>query len=271
MILESKKVPYVAIDITDPSQEEAKEYMTSTAVPKPNAKVPVTPQIFNEADYCGDFDQLDMANECDTLGDFLKLSDEEKKSIKIGITGILPEDRKKAQEEQKNLVESAQLTNGVTAREDSGEKTTNGEAAPAEEPAAVAADAEDSSSAAPLEEPEAVTATQEQQSPPPAPVNSDTPAAQERNQQQPLQRNHQQQPLQQRVHLPLTTMVRQRLQWMLRARKKRDRSSTSDVLTIFRRTQKPTLNEYCLLGTSLSRRCAQETHPTPNSLAQLHR
>ncbi|KAA0188274.1 hypothetical protein HAZT_HAZT000265 [Hyalella azteca] len=53
MILESKNIPYVAIDITDPSQEEAKEYMTTTAVPKPNAKVPVTPQIFNEADYCG--------------------------------------------------------------------------------------------------------------------------------------------------------------------------------------------------------------------------
>lgn len=53
MILESKNIPYVAIDITDPSQEEAKDYVVTTAIPKPNAKVPVTPQIFNEADYCG--------------------------------------------------------------------------------------------------------------------------------------------------------------------------------------------------------------------------
>lgn len=116
MILESKNIPYVAIDITDPSQEEAKEYVVKTAIPKPNAKVPVTPQIFNEADYCGDFDQLDMSNECDTLGDFLKLSDDEKKVIKIGITGILPEERQKAAQQQKQATnEASLLTNGVNA------------------------------------------------------------------------------------------------------------------------------------------------------------
>lgn len=63
-----------------------------------------------------------MANECDTLGDFLKLSDEEKKTIKIGITGILPQDRKKAAEEAAAAASAAtavpspvapQLTNGV--------------------------------------------------------------------------------------------------------------------------------------------------------------
>jgi len=53
MILESKKIPYTAIDITDPGQEEAKDYMVTNATPKPNAKVPVTPQLFNEAEYCG--------------------------------------------------------------------------------------------------------------------------------------------------------------------------------------------------------------------------
>ena len=53
MILESKNIPYVAIDITDPGQEEAKDYMLAQASPKPGGKVPVPPQIFNEADYCG--------------------------------------------------------------------------------------------------------------------------------------------------------------------------------------------------------------------------
>ncbi|XP_018007293.1 SH3 domain-binding glutamic acid-rich protein homolog isoform X2 [Hyalella azteca] len=164
MILESKNIPYVAIDITDPSQEEAKEYMTTTAVPKPNAKVPVTPQIFNEADYCGDFDQLDMANECDTLGDFLKLSEDEKKLIKIGITGILPEDRKKAQERQKE--DPAPLANGVPARESSVEK--NGDLAAAPEEAAV----EEASSPATEEAPQSSDAPSEEPVPPEAEVLS---------------------------------------------------------------------------------------------------
>ncbi|XP_045124885.1 SH3 domain-binding glutamic acid-rich protein homolog isoform X2 [Portunus trituberculatus] len=104
MILESKNIPFTTIDITDPGQEDSKEYMNENAKPKGNNKVPVTPQIFNEAEYCGDFDDLDMANENDELGEFLRLTDEEKKRIKIGITGILPEERAKQQ-----------MTNGVTA------------------------------------------------------------------------------------------------------------------------------------------------------------
>lgn len=53
MILESKKIPYTIIDITDPANEDSKDYMVETAPPKEGCKVPVTPQIFNEADYCG--------------------------------------------------------------------------------------------------------------------------------------------------------------------------------------------------------------------------
>ncbi|MPC83151.1 SH3 domain-binding glutamic acid-rich [Portunus trituberculatus] len=53
MILESKNIPFTTIDITDPGQEDSKEYMNENAKPKGNNKVPVTPQIFNEAEYCG--------------------------------------------------------------------------------------------------------------------------------------------------------------------------------------------------------------------------
>lgn len=53
MILESKNIPFTTIDITDPGQEDSKEYMNENAKPKGNSKVPVTPQIFNEAEYCG--------------------------------------------------------------------------------------------------------------------------------------------------------------------------------------------------------------------------
>ena len=51
-----------------------------------------------------------MANECDTLGDFLKMTADEKKEIKIGITSLVPDDEKSK--------ESQPLTNGVsTSRE----------------------------------------------------------------------------------------------------------------------------------------------------------
>ncbi|XP_068243271.1 SH3 domain-binding glutamic acid-rich protein homolog isoform X1 [Palaemon carinicauda] len=117
MILESKNIPFVTIDITDPGQEDSKDYMNENAKPKGNNKIPMTPQIFNDADYCGDFDDMDMANECDTLGDFLKLTDEQKKDIKIGITSLVPDDEKSKHQD------SQPLTNGVsTSREASQEK-----------------------------------------------------------------------------------------------------------------------------------------------------
>jgi len=90
MILESKNIPCETIDITDPGQDDARIYMTENAQPKGDNKVPATPQIFNEATYCGDFEDLDAANECDEIGEFLKLTSEELKGVKIGITGILP-------------------------------------------------------------------------------------------------------------------------------------------------------------------------------------
>ncbi|XP_076031248.1 uncharacterized protein LOC143019491 [Oratosquilla oratoria] len=119
MILESKNIPYTAIDITDPGQEDAKEYMTQNATPRGQAKVPLTPQIFNEAEYCGDFEDLDMSNENDMLGEFLKLTEDEKKTIKVGITGILPEDRQKSKD---MAGQPDKLTNGMAgSREGSAE------------------------------------------------------------------------------------------------------------------------------------------------------
>lgn len=57
-----------------------------------------------------------MANETDTLGEFLKLTEAEKGAIKIGITGILPQERAKAK--QKN--ETPQLTNGISSGQEVG-------------------------------------------------------------------------------------------------------------------------------------------------------
>lgn len=40
------------------------------------------PQIFNDQEYCGDYDAFDLANEIDNLEVFLKLSPEEIPEIK---------------------------------------------------------------------------------------------------------------------------------------------------------------------------------------------
>ena len=39
-----------------------------------DSKYPLPPQIFNEDDYCGDYEDFDLANEIDELEEFLKVA-----------------------------------------------------------------------------------------------------------------------------------------------------------------------------------------------------
>lgn len=52
MILDSKNIEYVAVDITEPGKEYEKEFMQQNSKVK-EAKHPLPPQLFNENDYCG--------------------------------------------------------------------------------------------------------------------------------------------------------------------------------------------------------------------------
>lgn len=71
MILESKNVEYQVIDITEPGKEDEKEFMQLNSNAK-ESKYPLPPQIFNDEDYCGDYEDFDEANEMDELEKFLK-------------------------------------------------------------------------------------------------------------------------------------------------------------------------------------------------------
>ncbi|XP_055630858.1 SH3 domain-binding glutamic acid-rich protein homolog [Toxorhynchites rutilus septentrionalis] len=79
MILDSKHIPYTPIDITEPGQEGEKEFMqkhsdhNGSTISDPNPRHPLPPQIFNDEDYCGDYDDFDLSNEVDQLEVFLKL------------------------------------------------------------------------------------------------------------------------------------------------------------------------------------------------------
>ncbi|KAL4708353.1 hypothetical protein ACJJTC_019589 [Scirpophaga incertulas] len=109
MILDSKNIKYDVIDITEPGRETDKDFMQNNSksnggtVSDPNPRSPLPPQIFNDDEYCGDYDQFDLANEVDTLEQFLKVE-------------LPPEDTPKE--------ESEQVVNGdVTTNGDDKEKT----------------------------------------------------------------------------------------------------------------------------------------------------
>lgn len=73
MILESKNIPCEIIDITEPGKESDKEFMQQNSKPRGDQKHPLPPQIFNDDEYCGDYDDFDMANEVSELEIFLKV------------------------------------------------------------------------------------------------------------------------------------------------------------------------------------------------------
>jgi hypothetical protein len=50
----------------------------------PDPRHPLPPQVFYDQEYCGDFEQFELANEVDTLEDFLKLPPEERPQVNKG-------------------------------------------------------------------------------------------------------------------------------------------------------------------------------------------
>ncbi|XP_046391915.1 SH3 domain-binding glutamic acid-rich protein homolog isoform X2 [Ischnura elegans] len=82
MILDSKHILYDVVDITEPGKEQEKEFMQQKSNAK-DAKYPLPPQIFNEEEYCGDYEEFDLANEIDELDKFLKVTINDKKPVEI--------------------------------------------------------------------------------------------------------------------------------------------------------------------------------------------
>ncbi|XP_018319477.1 SH3 domain-binding glutamic acid-rich protein homolog [Agrilus planipennis] len=79
MILDSKNIKYEVVDIAEPGNEEAKEFMQNNSkslgatIGDANPKHALPPQVFNDEEYCGDYDLFDLANEVDEVEKFLKL------------------------------------------------------------------------------------------------------------------------------------------------------------------------------------------------------
>lgn len=97
--LESLKIEFETVDISDPSKEEEKKFMRANSKPAQEGKVPLPPQVFKDDDYCGDFDAFSEALEDNALYEFLKLAPpKEVSQASVTVTG--EEEEKKDEEER---------------------------------------------------------------------------------------------------------------------------------------------------------------------------
>ncbi|XP_037281857.2 SH3 domain binding glutamate rich protein Sh3beta [Rhipicephalus microplus] len=87
MILESIKVPFESIDITEPGKEEDRDFMKEHCK-KVDGVCTLPPHFFNEKEYCGDYEDFDQATEEDRLILFLKLDPAE---YNLNGSSIVPE------------------------------------------------------------------------------------------------------------------------------------------------------------------------------------
>lgn len=77
-ILDTNKIDYIDIDISDPKHVQEKEFLQHALATL--SKKMVLPQIFHDEHYCGDFDDVLSAVESNTLKSFLKLDDHSEKN-----------------------------------------------------------------------------------------------------------------------------------------------------------------------------------------------
>jgi hypothetical protein len=73
-VLQTRKIPYEEIDISDPAKEDDKKFMREKTPPKDGKPNVLPPQIFNDNNYCCDYEAFLDAVECNTVDEILGLS-----------------------------------------------------------------------------------------------------------------------------------------------------------------------------------------------------
>lgn len=141
MILDSKNIKYDLVDITEPGKESEKELMQTKStsngatVSDPEPRHPLPPQIFNQEEYCGDYDAFDLANEIDTLEQFLKLAPTDTTAVSTaqlelkqenGEVKAVDDENKENVEEKAESEEVGKVADDSQAAPDAGE-SANGE------------------------------------------------------------------------------------------------------------------------------------------------
>ncbi|XP_013779175.1 SH3 domain-binding glutamic acid-rich protein homolog [Limulus polyphemus] len=114
MILDSLKVCYETVDITEPGKEDQRSYMQENCK-KSSGRSVLPPQFFNDEDYCGDYEDFELANEDDELMKFLKLGDQ----VSIGKITL---NESNSQTTDADNADEMILQNGSTSQEASAPK-----------------------------------------------------------------------------------------------------------------------------------------------------
>uniref|UniRef100_A0A1Q3FBE9 Putative sh3beta n=1 Tax=Culex tarsalis TaxID=7177 RepID=A0A1Q3FBE9_CULTA len=128
MILDSKHIPYTIIDITEPGQEGEKDFMqknsehTGSTISDPTPRHPLPPQLFNDAEYCGDYDDFDLANEIDNLEVFLKLEAPKPAAVSSEVS---PDEQAKNGAADQDGGDQVTATEAAAAAEDDDENKEN--------------------------------------------------------------------------------------------------------------------------------------------------
>ncbi|XP_023047491.1 SH3 domain-binding glutamic acid-rich protein isoform X2 [Piliocolobus tephrosceles] len=145
--LEANKIDFKELDIA--GDEDNRRWMREN-VPgekKPQNGIPLPPQIFNEEQYCGDFDSFFSAKEENIIYSFLGLAPPpDSKGSEKAEEGGETEAQKEGNEDAGNLSEAQEKNEeeGETATEETELTTTEGAEGEAEEEEEEAAEGEDS-------------------------------------------------------------------------------------------------------------------------------
>ncbi|XP_078001423.1 SH3 domain-binding glutamic acid-rich-like protein 2 isoform X2 [Glandiceps talaboti] len=70
MVLEGKKIEFEKVDISQ--DDEAKSFMWENSK-QPESGKPLPPQIYNDDEYCGDYEAFDCSREEECMDTFLKI------------------------------------------------------------------------------------------------------------------------------------------------------------------------------------------------------
>lgn len=71
--LQAEKVDFIKIDVTDPKHNQEKLHMRELSKSRKEGTFAVPPQIFNDSEYCGDYEAFADALETQNLWEFLKM------------------------------------------------------------------------------------------------------------------------------------------------------------------------------------------------------
>jgi len=91
LILDAIQVDYKVIDITEPGNEETRDFFKENCKKRDPEPLPLPPQFFNEDKYCGDWEDFFAASDEDTLYAFLQLEAPKGEQIEVVTNGHIEE------------------------------------------------------------------------------------------------------------------------------------------------------------------------------------